>query len=153
MKAPVALGLVALLLSGGCSRNETAAPRDPYRSVVRFEGERVSLLHVALARTETEKRRGLMNVSSLPHDAGMAFVWTEPTDSAFWMKDTLVPLSVAFVDGDGRIVTIRDMEPCRSDPCRTYRSNAPFVLAIETNAGWFDRNDVAVGDRAVLEGA
>jgi hypothetical protein len=67
------------------------------------------------------------------------------------MKDTSIPLSIAFVDDRGRIVSIRRMRPCRSDPCRIYRSDAPYVLAIEANVGWFERSGVRVGDRAVLE--
>ena len=57
----------------------------------------------------------------------MAFVWDEPTQGAFWMKDTLIPLSVAFWDEDGRIVGIVDMEPCATEPCPTYASPAPYV--------------------------
>lgn len=94
-----------------------------------------------------------MGVRSLPEDGGMAFVWTEPTETAFWMKDTLIPLSIAFVDDAGRIQAIREMRPCRSEPCPVYRSDGPFVLAIEANAGWFRRNGISVGDRATLEDA
>lgn len=137
--------------TAGSAGSPTPSPSTrPYASAVRF-GSGTPVLRVAVATTEAEKQRGLMGLRSLPQDSGMAFVWTEPTTSVFWMKDTLVPLSIAFVDAAGRIVTIREMQPCRSDPCPVYRSEAPFVLAIEANRGWFDRNGIRVGDRARLE--
>jgi uncharacterized protein len=149
LRPPIVLaaGLVLAACSG--TRVDTAA-NPPYASQVRF-GAGTPVLHVAVATTDRDRQRGLMGVRSLPRDAGMAFVWTEPTTSAFWMKDTPVPLSIAFVDDGGRIVTIREMEPCRAEPCPVYRSDAPFVLAIEANRGWFDRHGVGIGDRATLE--
>jgi uncharacterized membrane protein (UPF0127 family) len=80
----------------------------------------------------------------------MAFVFDAPSDTAFWMKDTLIPLSIAFVDDVGRVIGVRDMEPCEADPCPTYGVDRPFVLAIEANLGWFDRAGIRVGDRAEL---
>ncbi len=141
--------MVASLLHS-CSAGPDPGAAYPVEARFRSgDGERV--LHVRVAQTEAERQRGLMGVRSLPRDSGMAFVWTEPTTSAFWMKDTLVPLSIAFVDDGGTIVTIREMEPCRADPCPVYRSDAPFVLAIEANRGWFDRHGVGIGDPATLE--
>ena len=63
------------------------------------------------------------------------------------MKDTLIPLSIAFVDEAGRVIGMRDMQPCESDPCPTYGIDEPYVLAIEANLGWFDRAGIEVGDR------
>jgi uncharacterized membrane protein (UPF0127 family) len=76
----------------------------------------------------------------------MLFVFGEDTDAAFWMKDTLIPLSIAFIDADGRIVTIHDMEPCTADPCEIYGSDAPYRTALEVNKGAFDEWGVQVGD-------
>jgi uncharacterized protein len=91
-----------------------------------------------------------MGVEILPDDEGMAFVFDEPSDSSFWMRDTLIPLSVAFVDGTGRVIGVRDMRPCEADPCPTYGIGEPYVLAIEANLGWFDRAGIEVGDHAEL---
>jgi uncharacterized protein len=110
-------------------------------------------LDVWVADSEAERARGLMGVERLGPDEGMAFVYDEPNSGSFWMKDTLIPLSIAFVDGSGTIVTVEEMEPCTSDPCPTYGSDAPYVLAIEANGGYFDRAGVGVGDRAELEDA
>ena len=112
--------------------------------------QRTSVLQVEIADTDDERARGLMGVTSLPENHGMAFVWDAPTDGSFWMKDTLIALSIAFVDAEGRVVTLRDMAPCEADPCMTYSATAPYVTAIEANAGWFDAHHVEVGDEVGL---
>jgi uncharacterized membrane protein (UPF0127 family) len=94
-----------------------------------------------------------MGVRTLPADEGMAFLYDAPSTGRFWMKDTVIPLSIAFWDEDGRIVGTADMRPCRDrDPCPTYRAPSPYVGAVEANLGWFDRHGVAVGDQVVVEG-
>ena len=107
---------------------------------------------VEIATTEAEREQGLMNRTSLPEDDGMFFVFPgEQANVGFWMKDTLIPLSVAFADADGRIAAILDMEPCKADPCKVYDPGAPFVTALEANKGAFDRWGVAVGDHMTLD--
>lgn len=103
-------------------------------------------LTVRIADDAQERADGLMNVTSLPANEGMAFLFGGPTDATFWMKDTRLPLSVAFVS-DGKIVAIRDMAPCTSDPCRTYASPSAYTMAIEANRGWFADHGIKVGDR------
>ena len=107
---------VALALAGlvACSGPDSHPDRPP--STVAFDGTD-ALLHVDIADEPEERRRGLMGIESLPTDEGMAFVFEEPVDSTFWMKDTLIPLSIAFVDEDGRVIDVLDMEPCEADPC------------------------------------
>lgn len=91
-----------------------------------------------------------MGVERLPADEGMAFVFDEPVSSTFWMKDTLIPLSIAFVDEADRVIGVRDMQPCEADPCPTYGVDGPYILAIEANLGWFDEHGIEAGDRAEL---
>ncbi len=91
-----------------------------------------------------------MGVESMPANEGMAFIFDEPVLSPFWMKDTLIPLSIAFVDEEERVIGVRDMQPCEADPCPTYGVDEPYVLAIEANLGWFDDHGIGAGDRAEL---
>jgi uncharacterized protein len=108
-------------------------------------------LHVAIADTDASRERGLMERTNLPPDAGMAFLWAgQSTTSTFWMKDTLIPLSIAFWDASGRIVAIREMTPCTTDTCPTYGASVPYLGAVEANAGWFQRQGVHAGDRIDL---
>jgi uncharacterized membrane protein (UPF0127 family) len=108
-------------------------------------------LSVELAESTEERRRGLMGRTSLASDAGMVFVYGEPRRGGLWMKNTLIPLSAAFLDREGRVLRILDMEPCRADPCRVYDPGVGWVTAVEVNRGAFERLGVAVGDVATLE--
>jgi hypothetical protein len=102
---------------------------------------------VEVADSPEEREVGLMDRESLPADAGMLFLFDEDTASGFWMKNTLIPLSIAFVDAEGTIVSILDMEPCESDPCEIYNPGVVYRSALEVNQGAFDDWGVQVGDR------
>jgi uncharacterized membrane protein (UPF0127 family) len=108
-------------------------------------------LSVELADSTDERRRGLMERESLPADAGMVFLFEREHEGGLWMKDTLIPLSAAFLDRDGRVLRILDMEPCEADPCPVYDPGVSYVAAVEANRGAFERLGVAVGDVAQLE--
>ena len=108
-------------------------------------------VHVEVADSQAERERGLMGRRELPDDAGMVFVFPTDSTSAFWMKDTLIPLSIAFYDESGRIVRILDMEPCRRDPCPLYDPGASYRGALEVNRGAFERWGVREGDVLRLE--
>ena len=82
----------------------------------------------------------------------MVFLFDGPVNGTFWMKNTLIPLSIAFWDRSGRILKILDMTPCRADPCRLYSPGVTYVGAVETNRGWFGANGVREGHRVVLSG-
>ena len=138
------------LASSTCASDGTPAPPDLGGRVV-FSSTDESL-GVRVADSDDERAFGLMGVESLPADEGMAFVYDEPSSGYFWMRNTLIPLSIAFVDASGRIFAIEEMTPCTTDDCPTWDAGgAAFTLAIEANAGWFRDHGVSVGDRAELE--
>ena len=105
---------------------------------------------VEVAETTEAHQRGLMGRRELASDAGMIFVFADEQNRRFWMKDTLIPLSIAYADSTGRIVSIVDMEPCTADPCPLYSSDAPAQFALEVNQGRFDELGVQVGDVITL---
>jgi uncharacterized membrane protein (UPF0127 family) len=96
-----------------------------------------------IARTEEQRRRGLMGRKSLADGEGMFFVFETDRILSFWMKDTLIPLSIAFIAWDGRILEIRDME-ARS--LQTVRSARSARYALEVPQGWFARMGIGAGD-------
>ena len=109
-------------------------------------------LPVELALSDDQRAYGLMERASLPEGQGMLFVYPEPQDSsaAFWMYRTLIPLDIAFLDGEGRILDIQTMEPCVSpnpQVCRRYGPGVPFVAALEVNAGFFGSRGIEPGHR------
>ena len=108
---------------------------------------------VEIADNDARRERGLMFRRRLAPNTGMAFVWRQNVQGAFWMKDTLIPLSIAFYDARGRIVRMFDMAPCRDDPCPIYDPKAAYRGALEVNKGAFRRWKVHVGDRIVVRGS
>jgi uncharacterized membrane protein (UPF0127 family) len=118
----------------------------PVTSVVLQGTDGPVAVSVEEADTPDERERGLMDRTSLGASEGMVFLFDDPTDGSFWMKDTLIPLSIAFWNEAGTIVGIRDMDPCTADPCPTYGSPEPYVGALEVNQGFFRDHEVTVGD-------
>jgi uncharacterized membrane protein (UPF0127 family) len=92
-----------------------------------------------------------MDRTSLAPDAGMAFLFEVPVEIPFYMKDTLIPLSIAFWDENLRIVAILDMTPCRADPCPDYFAPRPYLGAVEANRGFFTEHGIEVGSEVELE--
>ncbi len=139
------IGFLLLLVAIGCgSGSGTPAGCPVHEATASFSKH--AQLDVQVADDDATREQGLMGVTTLPENHGMAFVWDTPIDATFWMKDTLIPLSIAFVDQDGRVIAIREMTPCTADPCQTYGADAPYTKAFEANAHWFEDHDVAVGD-------
>jgi uncharacterized membrane protein (UPF0127 family) len=104
------------------------------------------LLDVEVAQTDDQRAFGLMKRDALAEDAGMVFLFFEEHSGGFWMKDTLIPLSIAFFDVDGNIVRILEMQPCKADPCDIYDPGVGYHGALEVNSGAFERWDVQEGD-------
>ncbi len=104
-------------------------------------------LTVELARTATERQTGLMNRESLATDRGMLFIFPGEEPRSFWMKNTLIPLSIAFMDREGVILNIQDMEPLDLTP---VPSEGPAMYALEVNRGLFHEWGVRPGYRVVL---
>jgi uncharacterized membrane protein (UPF0127 family) len=140
---------ILLIAVVACSSSTATQPSSMRVGAVVFgPSER---LNVRIAETEQERQAGLMNVMALAENDGMAFLFDQPVTSTFWMKDTLIPLSIAFVGPDGRVVSITDMRPCETDPCPTYAALGPYTFAVEANLGWFKEHGIVAGDRARLE--
>ena len=101
-------------------------------------------LRAEVAATVEQRMKGLMFREKLGANDGMLFVFDEPGYHAMWMKNTPLPLSVAFVDGEGRILNILDMEPHTLDQ---HMAAGPARFAIETNKGWFAQRRIKPGDK------
>ncbi len=107
-------------------------------------------VRVEIAETDPAREHGLMGRRSLPARAGMLFVFEGDVRGPFWMKDTRIPLSIAFADSSGRILRIMDMKPCTADPCAIYDPKVAYASALEVNRGAFRRWRVRVGDLVTL---
>ena len=117
-------------------------------TITNSAGERVEV-PVEIAATDTERERGLMGRTALAEDAGMLFVFDREQQLSFWMKDTLIPLSIAYINESGRIVDIQDMQPLDETP---HPSTEPAKYALEVNQGFFNEHGIEVGNKVSLPG-
>lgn len=101
-------------------------------------------IRAELADTPESRMTGLMGRRSLAQDTGMLFVFDRPAPQAMWMKNTYIPLSVAFISADGRILNIEDMTPQTEV---VHRSAGEVLYALEMEKGWFARKGIRAGDR------
>ncbi len=117
--------------------------------VVGFETTEISLhgrsWRVAVADTTELRQQGLMFVQDLGDLDGMVFVFEAEREGSFWMKNTLIPLDIAFFDDSGELVGSLGMLPCEADPCPEYDIEAPYRFALEVPAGELD--GLVTGDR------
>ena len=152
---------ISVLILVGCSDSsngaddasepqETRPPGSPEfargRVLIDTGGNSV-LVDVDVAETDEQRAFGLMQRESLPDGEGMLFVFFEDSTSAFTMRNTLIPLSIAFFDFDGEILKILDMEPCEGEPCPSYDPAVTYRGALEVNQGAFDEWGVEIGDK------
>ena len=107
-------------------------------------------LHVQIAETTQSREEGLMGVKKMPDQVGMAFLFGGPTSTGFWMKDTLIPLDIAFWDGKGGIVATSTMTPCTTASCPVYQPPRSYVGSVEMNAGLLAARGIKAGDTVTL---
>jgi uncharacterized membrane protein (UPF0127 family) len=100
-------------------------------------------IKVEIARTDEERSKGLMYRKELPDGEGMLFVFERDQQLSFWMKNTLIPLSIAYIASDGRITEIKDMHPRDENSVHSSRS---VRYALEVPQGWFGRAGIRPGD-------
>ena len=105
------------------------------------EGDEIDLF-VAVVDTPEERGRGLMFRESMPENQGMLFVFEQEGQYSFYMRDTPLPLSIAFIEGEGDIIEIEDMQPLTED---LHTPDEPYLYAVEANQGWFDRHGISAG--------
>jgi len=102
-------------------------------------------LNTEIAATPAQQERGLMYVSNMPDNDGMIFLLPNVAVATFWMKNTLIPLSIAFIDKNGVILEIHDMKPL--DESITRSDSNQIAYALETNLHWFALNGIKPGDK------
>jgi len=103
------------------------------------------VLTVEIADTRASRAKGLMGRKELPDGHGMLFIYDKPQRLVFWMKNTLIPLSIAFFDEDKEVINILDMDPPVGSNQIRYRSTAPALYALEVPQGWFEKHHIERG--------
>jgi uncharacterized protein len=127
----------------------TAGPPGLSTLVIDASGGKEVQVRVEVADDLAEQAKGLMDRTALGENRGMLFVYPEEREFSFWMKNTLIPLSIAFIDSKRRIIDIQDMKPLDDEPPH-YVSAEPAQYALEVNRGFFEQRGVKIGDRVEL---
>ncbi|MDR1310686.1 MAG: DUF192 domain-containing protein [Burkholderiaceae bacterium] len=140
------LRYLLLLLSLFLSLPVMAAKETAAQSPLPLVPLKVGAVHiqVELAKTPRQRERGLMLRKTLPKDGGMLFDFGAPARVCMWMKNTLIPLSVAFIDQDGVITNVEDMVPQTTE---SHCSRGWVRYALEMNKGWFARRKIKPGGK------
>jgi uncharacterized membrane protein (UPF0127 family) len=123
-----------------------ACPIDLPSTIIYLNG---NPLTVELATTPTTRGCGLSHRNDLAENRGMLFIFSDLRPRNFWMKDTVIALSIAYLDKSGRIFSIQDMVPLQTD--EQYPSLQPAAYALEVNQGWFSRHGIKVGDQVEMK--
>ena len=150
--ALVASGLAFGLLTAAQAKGPapTAAPTAPAPTAVapQLDLPRTHLksgmyrMEVQVAGNDRQRQIGLMNRSQMPDNEGMLFVFEQPNVQCFWMRNTFIPLTAAFIDDAGVVVNLRDMTPQSDD---NHCSTKPVRYVLEMNKGWFDKRNIKAG--------
>lgn len=140
-------GILAAVLFTPLASGDEPLPRD-----LLCVGDPQRPVRVEVAATAEQRARGLMERDHLAADAGMLFRFDPPAtaEQGFYMYRTRIPLDIAFLDADGRVLDIQTMTPCDSRVavlCRVYRPGQGYHQALEVNAGYFQRHGIRPGDR------
>lgn len=138
-------GLLAVLLAASLA---ALAPASQAQEGPQLNLQRVELtagmhrIDAQVAVAPVERQIGLMNRPEMPQHEGMLFVFEQPSEQCFWMKNTLLPLTAAFVADDGTIVNLEDMKPQTLD---SHCSKKPVRFVLEMNQGWFAKKGIKAG--------
>ena len=150
MKLRVLALAVALLLLGACGGKGRIESLSGVK-VVLGSGASALTIVAKVAATPAARSEGLMGVKSLPAGRGMLFVFREPVTVSFYMKDTLIPLDIAFI-GQGKILQIESMVPCKVEHCPLTVPKVTYEMALEVAAGTFADGEIAVATPVSIEG-
>ena len=141
MKTLRVISLWLITMIGGLAFAQEQPQRDLPRVTL---GAGMYRIDAQVALTPDQRQIGLMYRSEMPQHEGMLFVFEEPAQQCFWMKNTLLPLTAAFVADDGSIVNLVDMKPQTTD---SHCSTKPVRFVLDMNQGWFAKKSIKAGFR------
>ena len=152
------LGLAALLLAASCEEEKPAMPpsaptpappANPVTGPAQPRLETIKLylgaaeLTVEIADENHERMTGMMHRTTMPENEGMLFVFPKQHQTGFWMKNTTLPLSIAYIDRASRVIEIYDLHPLNTQPVESRSARVKYAL--EVNQGWFAKNGIQPG--------
>lgn len=128
---------------GECTRAQTTT--QPQMNLPRIQlSAGMHLINAQVASTPLEREIGLMHRTEMPVNEGMIFVFENPSALCFWMKNTHIPLTAAFIADDGSIINLADMKPMTTE---SHCAKVPARFVLEMNQGWFSKRGVREGQK------
>jgi uncharacterized membrane protein (UPF0127 family) len=143
----VLLSLMAITSGCGDDDDEAASPATEGASVTISQGDLSERVRIEIAATYNQRQQGLMFRQEMAEDAGMLFVFAQDVRTGFWMKNTYLPLDIAYIGADGRVQEVRQAKPLDET---VLTPGAPYRYVIELNQGWFERHNMGIGARVTL---
>ena len=145
MRPPVLARTLATVALGLALVQTAAAQDSPQLTLPRVKlSAGMHQIDAQVAQTPVQRQTGLMHRREMPQHEGMLFVFEQPATQCFWMKNTLLPLTAAFIADDGTIVNLADMKPQTED---SHCSTKPVRFVLEMNQGWFGKKNLKAGSR------
>jgi uncharacterized protein len=143
------VSLLALLAYTAGFATSAAAQDEPQLKLQRIKlSAGMHQIDTQLAQTPEQRQTGLMWRKEMPQHEGMLFIFEQPSQQCFWMKNTFLPLTAAFVADDGTIVNLQDMKPQTTEP---HCSTKPVRYVLEMNKGWFAKKGIQAGSKLTGE--
>lgn len=145
IRSHFAMGLAFLAVAGTSLQSQAQdAPQTNLQRIKLSAG--MHQIDAQVALTPEQRQTGLMWRKNMPQHEGMLFVFEQPTKQCFWMKNTLIPLTAAFVADDGTVVNLEDMKPQTTEP---HCSTKPVRYVLEMNRGWFEKKGLKAGGKLI----
>ncbi len=113
--------------------------------------EKLIKINAEIADGEEERANGLMFRERLDENSGMLFIFDDENYRTFWMKNTLIPLDMIFIDKGSKIIDVKNAVPCIEEPCALYKSSKPAKYVLEVNANFTIKNYIKIGDKIILK--
>lgn len=130
-----------------CAKN----PEQNFKEVLIDNGKELIKINAEIADDKQEQANGLMFREKLNKNEGMLFVFENEEYQTFWMKNTLIPLDMIFIDENFEIVDIKNAVPCKEEPCALYKSSKPAKYVLEVNSNFAEKNGINAGDKIILK--
>ncbi|HLG23458.1 MAG TPA: DUF192 domain-containing protein [Candidatus Nanoarchaeia archaeon] len=138
--------ILTLIFLVSCSRYIEKSQNE----VIIDNGKQIIRINVEVADEEKEWEKGLMLRDKLDENSGMLFVFEREKSQSFWMKNTLIPLDMIFINQNFGIVDIKYAVPCEKDPCKLYKSAKPAKYVLEVNGNFTARNNINLGNKITI---
>lgn len=138
--------IVSILASIPFLKYTHDSPEEPIVTVIAEDGKKVNII-VEIADSPSERSKGLSNRKELAWNRGMLFVYEKDVENGFWMKDTTIPLSIAFINDNGTILDIQQMKPKTTE---IHKPGMPYRYALEVNQGFFQKNNIEVANQVEI---